>query len=181
MSDRKKIFLIDGMNMAYRNFFALGQANLTTSSGQAVSCVLGTALFMNRLFREEKPDYIAVLMDTAEPTFRHEQYEDYKGNREEMPDDLSSQLPFFVELLECYGCAVLSQAGYEADDLIGTLVKKLSKKNCDIYIVSGDKDFMLVRVGRHAIRNMNLQAVCHLITSNKRPLDLAFTAIDRKR
>jgi DNA polymerase I len=141
MQEQRRLFIIDGMNMAFRNYFALGQAKLTSPDGFPVACILGTALFMNKLLREQKPDYIAIAMDTPEPTFRHKFDPEYKANRGQMEDELVQQLPFFIELLTCLGCTIIKKDGFEADDIIGTICEKIKRKNITTYIVSGDKDY----------------------------------------
>ena len=100
MKKKRRLFVLDGMNMAFRHYFALGQANLTTQEGFPVACILGTALFMNKLLKEEQPDFIVVALDTAAPTFRHKFDPEYKANRGEMDDAMLIQLPYFIKLLK---------------------------------------------------------------------------------
>jgi len=95
-----------------------------------------------KLLREKKPDHIAVVFDTKEPTFRDEMYKEYKSNRPPPPDDLIEQFPYFKKLLEALNIPSIELAGFEADDIIGTLAKKLASDELDVVIVSGDKDLM---------------------------------------
>jgi DNA polymerase-1 len=138
----KRLFLIDAMAMAFRNYHAFGVRPLMTSKGEPTSAVFGSAQFMMKLLEDEKPDYIALVTDTREPTFRHKLAATYKANRSAMPEDLAKQLPHFFQLFEAMGCKVLRQSGFEADDIIGSIAKQLSSSDIHTYIVSGDKDFM---------------------------------------
>jgi DNA polymerase-1 len=142
MNAPKKLFIIDAMAMAFRNFHAFGQRPLMTSSGIHTSAVFGSALFMTKLLEDEKPDMVIVATDSKEKTFRHDIYPAYKANRTEMPADLADQLPYFFELFAAMGIPVLRQPGMEADDLIGSICRKFADVGTHCYIVSGDKDFM---------------------------------------
>lgn len=141
MADQKRLFIIDAMAMAYRTFFAIGGSRLTTPKGKPIGAVYGTALFMNRLLTEEKPDYLCVVTDSPSKTFRHDIYKDYKAHRDKMPAELSQQLPSFYKLFEKMKLKTFSLDGYEADDVIGTIAKKFASPELKINIVSGDKDF----------------------------------------
>ncbi len=138
----KRLFVIDAMAMAFRNFHAFGVRPLTTSSGLPVSAVYGSLVYLMKLIEEQKPDYLLIATDSKEPTFRHELYKDYKANRTEMPPDLVVQLPYLFRLFESMGIHTLKESGVEADDIIGTVTNRFSNKNVHCYIVSGDKDFM---------------------------------------
>jgi DNA polymerase I len=142
MSKPKKLFIIDAMAMAFRNYHAFGQRPLMTSSGIHTSAVFGSSMFMTKLIEDEKPDLVIVATDSKEKTFRHEMYKEYKANRTEMPEDLADQLPFFFELFSAMGIPVLRQPGVEADDIIGSICKQFASPETHCFIVSGDKDFM---------------------------------------
>lgn len=142
MSQPKRLFIIDAMAMAFRNFHAFSQRPLSTDTGFPTSAIFGSALFLIRLIEQEKPDYILVATDSAGPNFRHEMYPDYKANRGEMPEDLAKQIPVLFRLFEALDLPLLKENGLEADDLIGSLVTQYANDNLDCYIVSGDKDFM---------------------------------------
>ncbi len=142
MGNPKKLFIIDAMAMAFRNFHAFSQRQLVTTAGIHTSAVFGSAMFMARLIEDEKPDLIIVATDTKDKTFRHDMYPKYKANRSEMPEDLAGQLPYFFELFAAMGIPVLKQSGMEADDLIGSICRKFASSDTHCYIVSGDKDFM---------------------------------------
>ena len=139
---RKRMFLIDGYAMLYRAHFAMIRNPLITSYGLPTSALFG---FLNQLFRllkKENPDYVAAIFDRKEKTFRHKKYPDYKATRDPMPEELQEQLPHLWKLIEAMQIPYLSKAGFEADDIIGTLVKHGLERDLDVFIVSGDKDFM---------------------------------------
>jgi len=141
-SNRKRLFLIDGYAMLYRAHFAFIRNPLITSYGLPTGALYGFINQVFRLIRDEKPDYLAAVFDSKEKTFRHERYPEYKATREKMPEELSEQLPYLWELLEAMRIVTLSKPGFEADDIIGTLAKYGAEHGLDVYIVSGDKDFM---------------------------------------
>ena len=139
---RKRLFLIDGMAQIYRAHFAMINNPLITKDGRHTSAIYG---FMNSLFkllRDENPDYIAVVLDCKEPTFRHDLYTEYKATREKMPEELVQQLEPLFEVISHANIPLLKKPGYEADDIIGTLVKKAEQTDIDTYMVTGDKDMM---------------------------------------
>ena len=138
----KKLFLIDGMALIYRSYYAFINNPLSTSSGFPTSAIYG---FLNSIFKilnEEKPDYISIALDAQKPTFRHDIFSDYKANRKKMPDDLRLQIPEIKQILSKVNANVLINEGYEADDIIATVVKQLNSEEISIYIVTGDKDLM---------------------------------------
>jgi DNA polymerase I len=143
MINKEKLYIIDGMNMIFRHFFALARANLKTSQGTPVSAILGSAVFLHNLISKESPDYLVIAMDSARPTFRHKKFPDYKANRGVMDDDLSIQIPFILELFESLKCPIITKPGFEADDIIGSLSLQMTSKsnNLEVFIISGDKDF----------------------------------------
>lgn len=139
---RKRLFLIDGFAIAYRGYFALMRQPLTNSRGENTSAVYVFALSLFKILKDEKPDYIAVALDSPEPTFRHEQYEPYKATREKMPDDMIPQIEWIEEMIDGFRIPVIKKAGFEADDIMGTLARQAEDKGIDTYLVTGDKDFM---------------------------------------
>jgi len=142
MISPKRLFLIDGMAQIYRAHFAMIKNPLVTKDGRHTSAIFG---FMNSLFkllRDENPDYIAVVLDCKEPTFRHKLYTEYKATREKMPDELVEQLEPLYEVISHTNIPILKKPGYEADDIIGTLVKKAEQAGLVTYMVTGDKDMM---------------------------------------
>jgi DNA polymerase-1 len=145
----ERVFLIDSMSHIFRAFYAPMQnraAPLATSSGQVTQAVYIFTNMLIKLLREEKPDYIAAIFESKEKTFRHETFADYKKNREQMPDDLASQLPYILRLCDAFNIPVINAPGYEADDVIGTLARQIAEKKMQAVIVSNDKDMcQLVR------------------------------------
>lgn len=137
-----RLFIVDAMAMAFRNFHALERMNLSTSSGTPTSAVFGSLSSLLKLLEEEKPEYMLVASDCPEPTFRHQMYADYKGNRGEMPEELAKQLPYLERLFSALKLPLIKQPGVEADDLIGSVVTQFQAPGLEHLIVSGDKDFM---------------------------------------
>ena len=143
MDNRKKFILVDGQGILYRTFYALPQ--LTTSYGQIINAVYGFTMILSRLLEEEKPEYMMIIFDTPVPTFRHKEFKEYKANRKKMPDELINQIPLIKEIINNYNIPIYSKEGYEADDIIGTIAKEAEKRNCNMIIVTGDKDaFQLI-------------------------------------
>lgn len=134
----KRLFLLDGHSLAHRAFYALPL--LQNSSGEYTNAVFGFARMLFRLIDDEDPDLMLVAFDKKAPTFRHEEYEDYKANRKKMPDELSPQIPLIKELLRVLKIPVLEIEGYEADDVIGTLARKGEEEGLEVRIVTGDRD-----------------------------------------
>lgn len=135
-----RLFVLDGMALAYRAHFGFLRAPLTTSKGFPTSAVFGFLLTLRKILEQEKPERIAVVFDAPEPTFRHREYPDYKATREKMPPELGPQLECIRRLVEGLGIPFLRVGGYEADDVIGTLAVRESAAGHDVWIVSGDKD-----------------------------------------
>ncbi|HEX2318852.1 MAG TPA: DNA polymerase I [Streptosporangiaceae bacterium] len=139
---RELLLLLDGHSLAYRAFFALPAENFATTTGQPTNAVYGFTAMLINVLRDEQPSHIAVAFDRSEPTFRHEQYVEYKANRRETPTDFKGQLSLIFEVLDALGVPRLSLAGYEADDLIATLATQASERGMDVLIVSGDRDVL---------------------------------------
>lgn len=139
---KKKLYLLDGMALAYRAHFAFMNSRLKNTEGIPTGPILGFANTLVKLLDEEKPTHISVVWDTSEPTFRHEMDEDYKANRPPQPEDLQTGIPLIKEMIEYFGISNLEQHGYEADDIIGTLAYRAKEEEVDVYMVTPDKDFM---------------------------------------
>ena len=135
----KKLYLVDVSSMFFRAFFAIPP--LRTSAGLPTNALYGLLAMSIKLLRETKPDYMVFCYDQKDGSFRSELYEDYKANRDEMPEDLVPQMPYIKWLVEKLGIPSCELHRYEADDVIGTLAKQGVKNNLDVTIVSGDKDF----------------------------------------
>lgn len=143
----KRLILIDTHAVIHRAYHALPPLN--TPSGEPINAVYGFTSILLRILRELKPDFIAAAFDLSGPTFRHVAYERYKAQRPETPSDLSSQFTKVKEILRAFSVPVWEKEGYEADDIIGTIAKKLEKKKgLEVIIVTGDMDTLqLVRPG----------------------------------
>lgn len=131
------------MSHIFRAFYAPlanRAAPLMTSKGQVTQAVYIFTNMLRKLLQDEQPKYIAAIFESKEKTFRHETFKDYKANREQMPEDLSSQLPYIKRLCEAYNIPMISQVGFEADDVIGTLAKQATEQGLQAVIVSNDKD-----------------------------------------
>ena len=137
----KKLFLLDGMALIYRAFFAMQRTPRFTSTGINTSAVLGFANTLYDLLKNEKPTHIGVAFDTMAPTVRHEGFIEYKANREKMPEDLAASIPYIKRLIEAFNIPQLYVEGYEADDVIGTLAKEAEQAGFEVYMVTPDKDF----------------------------------------
>ena len=138
---RKTLYLIDGSAMFYRAYFAFIRNPLINSKGVNTSATYGFVNSLLKVIKDEKPDYIAVAWDTKAPTFRHEQYAEYKSTRAKMPDELVEQLPDIRETVEALNIAHFEMEGFEADDVIGTIATRAAANGLDVWMVTGDKDF----------------------------------------
>ena len=146
----EKIVLIDGHSILNRAFYGL--PDLTNSEGLHTNAVYG---FLNILFRtleEEQPQYLAVAFDVHAPTFRHQMYADYKGTRKPMPSELREQVPMLKEVLRAMDIELVEKAGYEADDILGTLAERCEKEGMEVTVVSGDRDILQLASDRIMIR-----------------------------
>ena len=138
MTQRKKIFLIDGAHAIYRSYHAIRA--LTTSGGLPTNAVFGFLQIVRKVLKDFDPEYFAVVFDTAAPTFRHKIFPEYKANRPPMPEDLSVQIPWAKKVLEAYRIPCIELEGYEGDDLLGTYANQARDANMDAVLVTGDKD-----------------------------------------
>ena len=139
-SNEKILFLLDGMALVYRGHFALIRNPRFTSGGMNTSAIFAFANTLLSITEKGKPTHIAAVFDTPEPTHRHEMYEEYKAQREEMPEDLSQALPYVFTLCEAFNIPVIRMPGWEADDVIGTLAKQAEPAGFRTYMVTPDKD-----------------------------------------
>ncbi len=142
----KHFVLIDGSNFIFRAFFAI--RSLSTSSGIPTNAVMGFAKMIQKLLRQEKPSHVAVVLDTKQPTFRHEIFPQYKANRDEPPEDLIPQFDLIRRLIDAFNWKRIEMPGFEADDIIGTLADRAAEDGFEVAIVSSDKD-LLQLLGPH--------------------------------
>ena len=139
-----RILLIDGHSLAYRAFYALPVENFTTSTGQHTNAIYGFASMLLNLIRDEKPTHIAAAFDVSRQTFRSEKFPEYKANRQATPDEFRSQLSYISELVDTFQIPKYELAGFEADDVIATIVSHC-KADDEVLICTGDRDaFQLV-------------------------------------
>lgn len=142
----KKLYLVDVSSLFFRAFYAVRPLN--SPQGLPVNAIFGFLSMVVKLLKEEKPDYMVFCYDRKEPSFRKEIYPEYKANRTEMPADLALQIPYIKKLADFLGIASIEKLSYEADDLIGSLALFGLRHQCEVIIVSGDKDFaQLVQPG----------------------------------
>lgn len=138
---QKKLFLLDGMALIYRAYFALSKSPRFTSYGLNTSAIMGFTNSLLEVLSKSRPSHIAVVFDTEAPTGRHTDFTEYKANRQAMPEDLALALPFIKKVIEGFRIPVLVSDGYEADDIIGTIAKKAEKLGYTCYLMTPDKDF----------------------------------------
>ncbi|MHB8259188.1 MAG: DNA polymerase I [Bacteroidia bacterium] len=137
----KKLFLLDAYALIYRAYFAFSSNPRINSQGLNTSAIFGFTNTLLEVLTKEKPTHIAVVFDLAGPTHRHVEFEAYKAQREEMPEDLRKAIPYIFKLLEGFNIPALSFQGFEADDVIGSLAMQAEKKGFTTYMMTPDKDF----------------------------------------
>jgi DNA polymerase-1 len=148
----KKLFLVDAMAHIYRAFYA-PMNRMNAPSGIPTKVPFLFANIVRRLLKDYQPEYVAIVFDTRQPTFRDKLFEKYKAQRPPMPDEMSVQLPYVRRLCEAMRLPILELDGYEADDVIGTMAKKAAASKIDVLVVSNDKDMMqLVNSGVRILR-----------------------------
>ena len=140
-SDARKVILIDGHSLAFRAFFALPDT-LVTSSGQITNAVYGFTAMLIKLWADERPNAVVVCFDKGAPQFRLDRYAEYKAGRAETPDTFRQQLPLIREVLKSLRIPTVELEGYEADDLLATLTKRLRQEGNEVLIVTGDRDIL---------------------------------------
>ncbi|MBN1130278.1 MAG: DNA polymerase I [Chitinispirillaceae bacterium] len=138
----KRLYLIDGHALIYRAYYALIRNPLTNTKGVPTGAVYGFANYLLRLLETHDCQYWAIALDSDKPTFRHKMYAEYKANREEMPDDLKTQIPLVNDLIAAMNIPWVRQDGVEADDLIAALTRRAVAQGFEVYIISKDKDLM---------------------------------------
>lgn len=146
----EKIVLIDGHSILSRAFF--GIPDLTNSEGLHTNAVYGFLNILFKILEEEKPQYLTVAFDVHAPTFRHEMFDAYKGTRKPMAEELHQQVPVMKEVLKAMGIKVIEQAGFEADDLLGTLSCRCEREGLEVTVVSGDRDLLQLATDKVLIR-----------------------------
>lgn len=138
--NKKTFFIIDGHSLIYRSYFAFKNERMITKNGFVTSAIYGFVNSILELIKKEKPDYIAVAFDTQHKTWRHDYLKEYKANRPKQPEDISKSFPIIFEILEGFNIKKYSLDGFEADDVIGTISKKIPE-DIDVFIMTPDKDY----------------------------------------
>lgn len=138
--DKEKLMIIDGSSLLHRAFYALPL--LSTKEGVYTNGVYGFLTMLYRIQEEYKPEYLCVAFDKKGPTFRHKEYEDYKGTRDSAPSELAQQFPIIRDVLKAMNIKTLELQEYEADDIAGTLAKSGEEEGLEVILVTGDKDYL---------------------------------------
>ncbi|WP_353122835.1 DNA polymerase I [Dysgonomonas capnocytophagoides] len=136
-----KLFLIDAYALIYRSYYAFIKNPRVNSKGLNTSAIFGFINTLEEVLKKENPSHIAVAFDPAGPTFRHEAYEKYKAQRQETPEDIRIAVPIIKKIISAYNIKILEIAGFEADDVIGTVAKQAEKEDMDVYMMTPDKDY----------------------------------------
>lgn len=139
---KKKFVIIDAMALAYKGYYAFISRPLTTSKGEPTSAVYGFISQLLKIIEDTRPDYLAVAFDSKEKTFRHDRYENYKSSRETMPEDMVPQIQRIKEVIDAFEIPLYILPGFEADDLIGTAVKKAEELGLQCFAITPDKDYI---------------------------------------
>jgi DNA polymerase-1 len=141
----KTLFLLDAYALIYRAHFVFSNPstkyNPINSRGMNTGVPYGFTNSLLEILQKQKPSHIAVVFDTSAPTFRHEEYEEYKATRQETPEDIKTGIPWVKEIVNGFNIKILEMDGYEADDIIGTIAKKAAKKGFEVFMMTPDKDF----------------------------------------
>lgn len=137
----KKLFLLDAYALIFRAYYALIRVPRVNSKGMNTSAVFGFVNTLEELLRKEDPTHIAVCFDPQGPTFRHEAYEAYKGEREATPEDIKQSIPYIKRIIRAYNIPILEVPGFEADDVIGTMAERAAAEGFTAYMMTPDKDF----------------------------------------
>ena len=137
----KKLFLLDAYALIYRAYYAFMRMPRTNSKGLNTGAIFGFVNTLEDVLKREKPTHIAVVFDPSGPTFRHEAFAAYKAQREETPEDIRKAIPIIKQIVEAYRIPVIQVAGFEADDVIGTLAQKAEKAGFEVFMMTPDKDY----------------------------------------
>ena len=137
----KKLFLLDAYALIFRSYYAFIKNPRVNSKGMNTSAIFGFTNTLLELIRKENPDYLAVCFDPSGPNFRHEIFPDYKANRQATPEDIKLSVPIIKDVLRAFNIPVVEQKGFEADDVVGTLAKKLASNDLDVFMMTPDKDY----------------------------------------
>ncbi|TWJ32991.1 DNA polymerase I [Geobacter argillaceus] len=142
MADRPTLYLIDGSSYIYRAYYAI--RHLSSPSGFPTNALYGFTQMLLKVLKDRRPEHVAVVFDAGRTTFRNALYPDYKANRASMPDDLVPQIAPIKEMVRAFNIPALELAGYEADDIIGTIARVCREEGLAVMVVTGDKDLMQI-------------------------------------
>jgi DNA polymerase-1 len=137
----KKVFLLDAYALIFRSYYAFIKNPRVNSKGLNTSAIFGFTNTLLELIRKEKPDYLSVCFDPSGPNFRHELYPEYKANRDATPEDIKKSIPYIKDIISAFNISQLELAGYEADDVVGTVAKKLAHSELQVFMMTPDKDY----------------------------------------
>jgi len=141
MTNKNKLFLLDAYALIYRSYYAFIKNPRVNSKGLNTSAIFGFVNTLEEVLRKENPSHIAVAFDPPGPTFRHVEFEAYKAQRESTPEDIKLSVPLIKDIIRAYNIPVLEMAGFEADDVIGTIAKRADKDRFDVFMMTPDKDY----------------------------------------
>ncbi len=141
MANKNKLFLLDAYALIYRSYYAFIKNPRVNSKGLNTSAIFGFVNTLEEVLRKENPSHIAVAFDPPGPTFRHVEFEAYKAQRESTPEDIKLSVPLIKDIIRAYNIPVLEMAGFEADDVIGTIAKRADKDRFDVFMMTPDKDY----------------------------------------
>lgn len=138
----KKLFLLDAMALIYRAHFALSKNPRVNSKGMNTGAIMGFTNTLWEIMKKEKPTHLGVAFDTSAPTFRHQAFAEYKAQRQEQPEDIQIAIPWVKKIVKAFNVPVLQKDGFEADDIIGTLAKKMARQEgMEVFMMTPDKDY----------------------------------------
>lgn len=139
--NKNRLFLLDAYALIYRAYYAFIKFPRIDSKGRNTSAIFGFINTLEEVLRKENPSHIAIGFDPEGPTFRHEEYELYKAQREATPEVIKASIPYIKEIIKAYNIPILEVSGYEADDVIGTVAKNMDRDKFDVYMMTSDKDY----------------------------------------
>ncbi|NCC87563.1 MAG: DNA polymerase I, partial [Clostridia bacterium] len=138
---KNKIFFLDAYALIFRSYYAFIKNPRVNSKGLNTSAIFGFVNTLEEILKKEMPSHVGVAFDPSGPNFRHEMYKDYKANRDATPEDIKLSIPYIKQILDAYNIPVIEVAGFEADDVIGTLAKTFASTESTVYMMTPDKDY----------------------------------------
>ncbi|MFN8438310.1 MAG: DNA polymerase I [Cytophagales bacterium] len=178
----KKLFLLDAMALIYRAHFALSKSPRVSSKGLNTSASFGFTNTLLEVLQKEKPTHIAVGFDLPGPTFRHEQFTEYKAHRQEQPEDITINIPYIRRIIEGFGIPILEKPGYEADDIIGTVATEAGKRGFNAYMMTSDKDYgQLVNENVFIYKPAFMGNAAEVLDAEKVKLKFGISSVDQVR